>query len=89
MVNKNYKGYVEKGSVDFPEPVIREDLLKISEEEYKKNKSKLDEAICFASLDNPAEIPPFAEELFEKMIRGEMTSKEVREIILNHYRNDK
>ena len=36
MVNKNYKGYVEKGSVEFPEPVIREDLLKISEEEYKK-----------------------------------------------------
>ena len=87
-MNKNYKGYVEKGSVEFPEPVIREDLLKISEEEYKKNKSKLEEAICFARLDNHAEISPFAAELFEKMIRGEMTSEEVGEKILNHYRHE-
>ncbi|MGM9971182.1 MAG: hypothetical protein ACI35W_02095 [Anaeroplasmataceae bacterium] len=68
------------------EYVNDEDLLIISEEEYEINKSKLEEAIGFASLDNHAEISSFAAELFEKMIREEITPSEVEEKLLSHYK---
>lgn len=87
MKSRIKKGYMEKGTVELPEPVIDEELLNYDKVRYEANKSKLNEAIGFAKLDNNAEISPRTSELLEKMIRGELTPEEVRERLNPNYKS--
>ena len=58
---------------------------KLTEEEIAENRKRLEDAIGFAKLDNNADISKETQELFELMVRGELTPDEVREKIIKKH----
>lgn len=58
---------------------------KLTEEEIAKNRKRLEDAIGFAKLDNHAEISEETKELFELMVKGELTPEEVKAKIIKKH----
>ncbi len=65
--------------------MINNENKKLTEEEIEANKKRLEEAIGFARLGNSASISPTSMELFDKMVKGELTPEEVREKLHENY----
>lgn len=61
----------------------------LTEEEIAKNRKKLEDAIGFAKLDNHAEISEETRELFELVVKGELTPDEaIAKIIKKHMKGN-
>lgn len=61
----------------------------LTEEEIAQNRKRLADAIGFAKLGNNAEISEETKELFELMVKGELTPDEVVEKITKKHMKGK
>lgn len=57
--------------------------MKLTEEQIKKNRNKMEESIGFAKLDNGATLSESDLELLDRIARGEITPDEAQEIFLS------